>query len=243
MNDSPHGRTEELRCFVTVDFECSYLPGRMARNLIVDPDLAIDTPLAGRLLELGFRRSGDQFYRPHCDRCDACLSLRIPVRHFRPDRGQRRCLRRNADLRQRTLPPEFREDHFELYRRYIASRHPGSSMANPTPDDYLAFLARSGIDTRFHEFRLGDELVAVAVTDHLPAGLSAVYTFFSPEQEKRGLGTFAILWQIEKARRLALPWLYLGYWIEGCQAMRYKARFKPAEYFHGGRWQALEAPA
>ena len=231
--------SHSLRCYITVDFDCSYLPGRRARNLVLDPDVKLNSALLGELLNQGFRRSGDHLYRPHCDQCQACLPLRIPVDRFTPTRNQRRCLRNNVDLDHHAHPASFNQAHFELYRRYLNQRHPESSMANPSEEEYLSFLCCEGVDTWFHEFRLDEQLVAVAVTDHVPLGLSAVYTFFEPEMAPRSLGTYAILWQIQAARRLGLPWLYLGYWIEESPAMRYKSRFRPAEYFKNGGWTPL----
>lgn len=235
---SNHSAAQSIRCFITVPFACSYLPQQEARNLIIDPEIALSPVLLGNLLSVGFRRSGGSLYRPACDECHACVSLRLNVHTFKPDRSQRRNWRSNGAIEQRTSTG-VSDEQFDLYCRYLASRHSDSSMANPTREEYISFLTAAGIDTRFHEFRLDGRLVAVAVTDHTPMGLSAVYTFYDPALERRGLGTYAILWQIEHARQSHLPWLYLGYWIEACDKMNYKNRFRPCEGYINGGWQRV----
>lgn len=234
----PPPARQEIRCFITPLSSCSYLPRHEARNLIIDPALPLNAPLLGELLSLGFRRSGQHIYRPHCGDCQACIPLRIPCHGFQPNRSQRRNWQRNSDLSHRTVIG-FNHDHFELYCRYLDSRHGGSSMAGASPEEYTAFLTATGVETHFHEFRLADKVIAVAATDHTPAGLSAVYTFFDPDAESRGLGTYAILWQIRHAQQLNLPWLYLGYWIEECRKMSYKSRFRPHQGYLNSQWQYL----
>jgi len=231
--------TGALRCYTTTEFKCGYLSAQKARNLILDPEQRLTSNLTGHLLDLGFRRNGEMLYRPHCDSCKACIALRLPVEQFKPNRSQRRNWKKNAGIRHDTHPAEFNLEHFRLYQRYLQARHGDGSMANPSQDEYLDFLTCNGVATHFHEFRLDEQLIAVAVTDHLPQGLSAVYTFFEPTLAQRGLGTYAILWQIQYAQQQQLPWLYLGYWVEQCQAMRYKARFRPIESFQNGEWQPL----
>ena len=230
-----HNTEQTISCFITVPFACSYLPQREARNMIIDPALPLTPTLLGDLLNIGFRRSGQHIYRPNCEQCSACISLRIPSNRFQPNRSQRRNLQQNREIEQRTTL-DVSDEQFELYQRYINTRHSDSSMANPTMEEYSSFLTSPGIDTRFHEFRLQEKLIAVAVTDHTPQGLSAVYTFYDPELENRGLGTYAILWQIHHAQQLQLPWVYLGYWISECDKMRYKKRFRPCQGYVENRW-------
>jgi len=229
-------KSDLIRVFQTLEHRCGYYAERQARNLVIDP-LARGLPqVYGTALERGFRRSGGHVYRPHCAGCRACVASRVPVAEFVPDRSQRRCLKRNADLVVRVVPAQRSDENFALYRRYLAARHPDGGMDDPGEDDFERFLACAWSPTRFLELRAGDELLAVAVTDVLPQGLSAVYTFYAPEHAERSLGTCAILSQIEWARAQQLPHLYLGYWIEGHPKMDYKARFRPLERLRDGSW-------
>ncbi|ALP53470.1 hypothetical protein Tel_10095 [Candidatus Tenderia electrophaga] len=233
--------TNSIRCHVTAPFECSYLPGRQASNLVVDPGLPLNDHLLGALLNSGFRRSGAHVYRPQCNGCQECVSVRVPVKRFRPDRSQRRNWRRNRDLCHTPCAAEFQDEQFQLYRRYLASRHHDSEMSNPIPADYVGFLTSPGVRTVFHEFRLEQQLLAVAVADHTPNGLSAVYSFFDPDHPHRGLGTYAVLWLIQHARHVGLPWVYLGYWVKECRKMSYKTRFMPCEGYIDNEWRPVDA--
>ena len=226
-----------LRFFQTPDYECNYLPGRDAGTVFVDPAADLGGHLYSQLTLVGFRRSGRFLYRPRCRFCDACVPLRLPTRDFAPNRSQRRIWRANKDLVARIRGGAFNKEHFALYKRYQRLRHPGGGMDDSSPRQYLNFLRCGWANTRFVEFRLRGELLAVSVIDFLRHGLSAIYTFYDPRREKRGLGTFCILWQVETARRLGLRWVYLGYWIEGSVKMRYKNRFKPYEVLTDGMWR------
>lgn len=228
-----------IRLFRTGTHPCGYFADREARDLLLDPydaNLALAYPTA---LASGFRRSGEHVYRPHCPACRACVPIRIAVAQFAPNRSQRRCLRRNADVSVRIGAPHRTPERFALYQRYLAARHAGAGMDNPAPEDFDQFLCSRWGRTRFLELFLGEALVAVAVTDHLPDAISAVYTFYEPTLTQRGLGTLAILKQIEWAKDEAISYLYLGYWIEGHPKMGYKARFRPLQALHAGRWQEL----
>jgi arginine-tRNA-protein transferase len=167
------------------------------------------------------------------------VPVRINLHDFKPNRSQRRCLQTNRDIQIKVRPAEFNFEHFELYSRYLAGRHHGGGMDNPTTDSYINFLTSSWCDTAFVEFRLDHKLVAVAVTDFVKDGASAFYTFFDPALPKRGLGTFAILKQIELARNYELSWLYLGYWIEESPKMRYKTKFSALEAYRSN-WRKLD---
>jgi arginyl-tRNA--protein-N-Asp/Glu arginylyltransferase len=225
--------------FLSAPHDCGYLPGRVAASIFPDPQLPLDTALYSALIGQGFRRSGDFAYRPHCPDCNACVPVRIPVRQFRPARAQRRAWKRNADVRLTARPAEFDPEHFRLYRRYLARRHHGGGMDDPTPETYLGFLTAPRIDTQFLELREAGQLLAVAITDRLRDGLSAVYTFFDPEAEARSPGVLGVLVQIHEAQRLGLDYLYLGYWIADCSKMSYKTRFRPLQGFIDGRWTEL----
>jgi len=238
MNRDP-GTGRPIALYLTGEHPCSYLPERGARTLFVDPLARVNAATFQSLLEQGFRRSGSHIYRPACRGCAACISLRIPVDGFEPNRSQRRNLRLNAaEVRVTGRPATFEPEHFALYRRYLQARHPEGSMAEGTSENYRDFLIDPwGGETRLLEFRLGTRLMAVAVTDLTPGGLSAVYTFFDPELSERAPGTFAILCQIQAAKALRLPYLYLGYWIEACGKMSYKSRFRPLEAWNGREWE------
>jgi leucyl-tRNA---protein transferase len=229
-------KSDQIRIFQSLEHPCGYFPERRARNLVIDP-LARGLPQAyGMAVERGFRRSGGHVYRPHCAGCRACVAARVDVAAFAPDRSQRRTLKRNADLELSQAPPRRTEENFALYRRYLAARHPEGGMDDPGEEDFDRFLASPWSPTQFLELRLRGELLAVAVTDVLPAGLSAVYTFFEPSQAARSLGTCAILRQIELTRANGLPHLYLGYWIAGHPKMDYKARFGPLQVLGPRGW-------
>lgn len=230
---------QRLAFYATPEHTCSYLENHIARTLFADPSVRLDNHLYSRLAEYGFRRSGTHIYRPSCPSCEACTPVRVPVADFAPNRAQRRTWKRNADLAITVVPAGYSDEHFALYRRYVSRRHAGGGMDSSDPERYLEFLLSAWSDTRFVEFRLARQLVAVAVIDVLETGLSAVYTFFDPDQRQRGLGTYAILWEIEHTRDAGLPWLYLGYWIRDCDKMSYKEQFQPLEQFRQGSWGPL----
>lgn len=226
-----------IRVYQTAEHACGYWPERTARDLVLDPHDAQLPEIYGGALAMGFRRSGSHVYRPNCPGCRACVALRLPVADFVPDRSQSRCLRRNADLEVSLAPAWRTEENFALYRRYLRGRHAGGGMDKAAPGDFDLFLACPWSPTRFLELRAGGRLLGVAVTDVLPDALSAVYTFYDPDEHRRGLGTFAVLQQIAWARDEGRAHLYLGYWIAGHPKMDYKTRFHPHERLLDGRWQ------
>jgi arginyl-tRNA--protein-N-Asp/Glu arginylyltransferase len=216
---------------------CSYQADHVARMLFLHPEIPVAVSLQQSLADRGFRRSGRYFYRPWCPGCRACISIRVPVEAFQANRRQRRCWAKyRPSISITEKPPTLTAGQYELYRRYTAARHPDGSMANAGMGSCLEFFTCPWTDTRFLELRRGGDLLAVAVTDWLPAGLSAVYTFFAPEYARMSPGTLAILCQIDQARRLGLQWLYLGYWIDECRKMQYKADFRPVEAWMSGAW-------
>lgn len=231
----------QLPLYQTPPHSCGYLPGLMASNVFVDPDVALDAGTYGGLLGQGFRRSGAHIYKPWCDNCQACVPARQPVDDFRPTRSQRRALQANRDLEVRVLPARFEPEHYALYQAYTRERHEDGEMAGASAEDYQDFLITPWADTRFIEFRLEGRVVAVAVTDVVDDALSAVYTFFDPTLPRRSLGVVAILKQIELAKASGLSWLYLGYWIGNCRKMTYKGLYRPLELLQHGRWQRFEA--
>ncbi len=229
----------QLHFYSTPEHECSYIPGRMARTLFVDPQAIISTDAYSQLSELGFRRSGKHIYRPNCEGCQACVSVRIPVDSYRPGKSQKRVLNRNQDLSCQRVMPVMTDEHYALYARYINSRHADGDMHPPSAEQFRAFLVEGHDSSFFFEVRLNDQLLAVAVTDQLTQGLSAIYTFYEPALPKRSLGTYCILTQIEQSRQLGLPYLYLGYWVKQCQKMNYKIGYRPLQLLIDGHWSAL----
>lgn len=225
-----------LAFYASEPHQCNYLPDKQALTVFADPNVPMTTAIYSRIIEYGFRRSGEYVYIPKCPDCNSCISVRIPVNEFVPSRNQRRVLNKNSDLSVQYHAPVFNDEHYQLYRTYIHSRHSGGGMDNPTARDYLKFLSSSWSDTVFYEIRLHNQLIGVTVADRLHTGLSAVYTYFDPDQEKRSPGSYAILWLIDEARRLGLRWLYLGYYIPNCQKMNYKDQYRPLEAFITGQW-------
>jgi arginine-tRNA-protein transferase len=195
--------------------------------------------LYSQLSLLGFRRSGSHLYRPNCSNCNACIPARVPTSRFVPKRNQRRCLKRNGDLLVQELPDINSDECFDLYRRYIETRHHDGDMYPPSRDQYQSFLSAEWGVTRFYGMFDGERLVGVAVADLLDDGLSAIYTFYDPDLPERSLGTYAVLWQIEQTRELGLEYLYLGYWIKQCQKMAYKIQYRPLELYINGSWVEL----
>ncbi len=228
-----------LKFYATQPHPCSYLPDEQATTLFLDPSQPMDVQVYAELSEMGFRRSGDHLYRPHCQRCTACIPARIPTEGLRLNRQQKRILKRNTDLSVNSVRPCFSEEYYALYASYIEQRHADGDMYPPSREQFNTFLVRDLNFSRFYEFRLAGRLVAVAVTDVLPNGLSAVYTFYDPNEERRSLGRFAILWQIQEAARLGLRAVYLGYWIKNCRKMNYKTEYRPIELLVNQRWIAL----
>ncbi|MYL22593.1 arginyltransferase [Halomonas alkaliantarctica] len=240
-SSAPRRPVRDLRFFLTVPHDCSYLPGREATTLFLDPQESPQPGVYDSLSLLGFRRSGRHLYRPHCEGCNACRSVRIPVEAFAPNRTQRKLYRRNADIHTRPVSAHFDPRHYALYADYIAKRHADGDMYPPSREQYRTFLTLDEPYAQLLEMTLNGELVGVAAFDQLEHGLSAIYTFFAADEalDKRSLGTFAILKLIELARDKGLPHLYLGYWIKECRKMRYKQAFSPLEILDGRQWRPL----
>lgn len=232
-------RRQPPKLLLTGEHPCPYLDDRLARNLVVDPAAIENAADHTAFSRIGFRRSGEFLYRPHCQGCSACVPIRVPAARFDWRRRFRRCLRRNEDLEAHVEPAAFTDEAFALYQRYQDVRHPGGPMADGDEHDYMGFIQSDWADTRLVHFRLEGRLVAVAVVDWLEDGLSAVYSFFDPDLASRSLGLYTILWQIRAAEERNLPYVYLGYWIQQSPKMAYKTDFRPAELLIEGHWQSL----
>lgn len=237
--------TAALKFFLTKPHPCSYLANREASTIFADPAHPVTPEIYNSLTEHGFRRSGQHLYRPHCSQCQACIPIRVPVARFRYSRQQRRTWSANQDLQIEITEDINSGEHYRLYERYISGRHGDGDMYPPTREQYEAFLGIPPFDrdagiTHYVEFRLNRRLLGVAVTDILPAGLSAIYTFYDPDEAHRSLGVFSVLFQVEMARRLSLPCLYLGYWIRECRKMAYKSNYHPHEIYRDNRWVLVD---
>jgi arginine-tRNA-protein transferase len=243
MNDNSAFRGNPAYTFYMSErHDCSYLSGQTARSLFLDPHAQVDNTLYQLLIDRGFRRSGPYLYQPACPACDACISLRIPTRAFKPNRSQRRNWQANhGRFEVSAKAAEFEPEHYALYQKYQQQRHSDGAMVCNTPEQYMNFLCCDWAQTLFYEFRLQGDLAAVAVTDLLPEGLSAVYTFFDPERIRDGLGVYALLWQLHHSRKLDKPWVYPGFWIAESEKMRYKASYRPLEAWTGHNWRRFHS--
>ncbi|NCF45136.1 MAG: arginyltransferase [Proteobacteria bacterium] len=235
--DSDH--QAPLDFYLTPPHPCSYLDRSDAQTLFADPRRIITSSSYQHLSDQGFRRSGGHLYRPRCNHCSACIAVRVPMASFKPTRSQRRNLRKNRDLRVEVEPARFTQRHYQVYERYISLRHTDGDMYPASEDQFRSFLLCAWATTRFVCVYDGERLLSVAVTDQLDDGLSAVYTFFEPAEQSRGLGVYSILQQIELSKALGLSHVYLGYWIKESAKMNYKSQFRPLQMFIDGRWLTL----
>ena len=236
----PKSLLNDLQYYITPPHECSYLDQKSARMVFLDPAHRIDVVTLSELSRVGFRRSGDFIYRPECNLCRQCISSRIPVSEFQMNSVQKKAWKKNQDLKiSITSTSHATEEHFQLYEKYINHRHADGDMYPPTQDQFDKFLVLSCTDSIFLEFRLDEQLIAVSTCDLLDDGLSAVYTFFDPDESKRSLGTFAILKQIEYAQYTGLQFVYLGYWVPHSNKMNYKSQYVPLDLLIDGQWRRL----
>lgn len=239
---------QKLQFYATTPYSCGYLPNRAAQSLIATPQHLINSQTYSDLIQLGFRPSGKFVYRPHCEKCNACIPVRLPVDQFQPNRSQRRAFKKHHMLEVSIHPLTFQDEHYQLYAAYQAARH--SSNDEETSDQYRDFLVQSNVKSQAIEFRLDGVLKIVSMVDIVENGISAVYTFYDasaydatvhdstmPANNTNSYGTYSILWLIEWCKALQLPYLYLGYWIEGSQKMDYKQNYQPQEALINNEWK------
>lgn len=233
--------------FITAPTACPYLPNREERkvftHLIGQEARALNTHLS----QSGFRRSQNIAYRPACDTCQLCVSVRVPVKLFAPSTSQKRVSKSNTDISATLKPAIATGEHYSLFRDYIDTRHHEGGMADMSVLDFANMVDNQIVDNRLVEFRIGHssiyegELIGVALIDILGDGISMIYSFFDPSLSHRSLGTFMILDTIARARRMGLPYVYLGYWVKGSKKMDYKSRFMPQERLSIDGWQLHNA--
>ncbi|WP_295732414.1 arginyltransferase [uncultured Bartonella sp.] len=239
---------DEPQFFLTAPAPCPYLAECWERKVF--------TYLAGQsangknsvLTQLGFRRSQNVAYRPVCDGCNACISVRIVVDGFTPDRTMKRIIKKNSCLSRKVCPPKVTNEQYALFRRYLDVRHSGGGMSDMTFEDYKTMVEGTVVDTSLIEYRRTpldnrsfednkSQLIAAALTDRVDDGLSMVYSFYSPDESHASLGVFMILDHIQQARQLRLPYVYLGYWVKGSRKMNYKSRYCPQEHLTSRGWK------
>ena len=226
--------------YTTAPLPCPYLPGRTERKIVTELAGTEAEGLHDRLSRAGFRRSHNIAYSPVCPGCRACIPIRIVAGAFQPDRTQRKVAKANADLLAYEMPARASAEQFALFQRYQAARHGDGDMAAMGFYDYRAMVEDTPITTGVVEFRdPAGALLSACLTDWVSDGLSAVYSFFDPDQDRRSLGTYAILWLVSRAQSLGLPYVYLGYWVPESRKMAYKVRFRPSEALSGGMWRVL----
>jgi arginine-tRNA-protein transferase len=229
---------------VTSPAPCPYLPGRIERKVFTELKGAHAEELNDALGRIGFRRSQTVAYRPSCLECRACVSVRVVASEFAPSATQRRNLKRNGNLVATECRPWATSEQFDLLQRYLSHRHPGGGMAAMDEIDYADMVEHTSVSSFVIEYREPSEdgrpgrLVGACLTDRQGDGLSMIYSFYDPEHEARtGLGNYIILDHITRARDAGLPYVYLGYWVDGAQRMQYKVRYRPLERLGPDGWR------
>jgi len=245
MNTQP---TPSPQFYLTAPAACPYLQGQMERKVFTHLVGSRAAEMNDLLTQGGFRRSQNIAYRPACETCRACVSVRILVNEFQPTRSMKRVTAANPDIISTAYPAQPSTEQFSLFRRYLDSRHTSGGMSDMTALDFAVMVEDTHVNTRLIEYRVREpgtgilkhpkgELLAVALSDIMSDGLSMVYSFFNPGLDKRSLGTFMILDHIRRTQALGLPHVYLGYWVKGSTKMDYKMRFQPQEHLMARGWE------
>ena len=227
------------RVGLSQEFDCSYLPNRQEQLLVILDPSCYSTDKFETLLGLGFRRSGNQIYRPHCPICTECKSVRVLAQEFTPSKSQKRKLNKAKTQFEVKYSKTEQKEYYPLYSKYISLRHQDGSMYPPEKTQFQSFLFCSWLDITFIELWHQDKLVAVAVTDCMQNAISAIYTFFDPDFEQYSLGTVMILQQLKFAKEQNKQYVYLGYQIDECDKMKYKTQFLPAQKQLNDEWLAI----
>lgn len=238
MTNPAEAGLQKIQFYVTAPYACGYLPKQMAQSLIATPQHLVDGHHYSGLIQQGFRRSGKFVYRPHCEQCNACVSVRLPVERFQPSRSQKRAFKQHSDLEVTITSLSFDEAQFALYKTYQVARHEANEAEEDT-EQYQSFLAQSNVDSLCISFTLNNQLKIVSIVDIVEDGVSAVYTFYDTSDTHASYGTFSILWLTQWCKQLKLPYLYLGYWIKDSQKMAYKQKYTPQEALINGEWQVI----
>ncbi len=236
--------TRELRdapqFYLTAPSPCPYLPGREERKVFTHLIGRRAVSLNDTLTQSGFRRSQTIAYRPACESCRACVSVRVLVDAFEPGRTMKRIIARNADISRAVVPPQATSEQYSLFRAYVDARHGDGGMADMSVLDFSMMVEDSHVESEIVEYRVdGGALVGACVTDVLADGLSMVYSFYEPDMPERSFGSYMILDHIARVRKMGLRHLYLGYWVEGSRKMGYKAKFTPQERLGMSGWELI----
>jgi len=228
---------EKIQFYTTTEYSCSYIDKMDAQSLVVTPYKSINQNTFQDLIEKGFRRSGQYIYKPNCKSCTACIPIRLSVKKFLPSKTQKRTYKKHEHFNVREAPLAFKKKHFDLYLKYQNKRHSFINNEQGNLDDYNDFLIKSNVKSKLIEFWDGDLLKIISIVDVVSDGISAVYTFYDPDDDKVSYGTYSIVWLINWCKAQQLKYIYLGYWIGECNKMKYKTNFKPYELYIKGYWQ------
>ena len=231
--------SQTIQLFLTEEDQCSYLEDRKQRMLLVDPSHSLDNSLATYFSNHGFRRSGNMTYRPKCNTCQQCVSVRVPAREYSPSKSQRRVIKKNVQVNSRLEPMDNALDYFDLYYLYQKSRHPDGTMCDSSTEKYLSFINSDYTNTGLLVRRMNNTVVSVTVLDLFHDGLSLLYTFFDPDQSHLSPGKAAIIDCISYCKNNNLPYVYLGFWIEESKKMNYKTEFQPLEGYYQTEWKRM----